>query len=130
MWMDILPDGDSTVTLILTSLLSLPLLASAMARSPRDQRRIILKRLSDESEPVITEEEYKLAKSERDFLQRSVPGYPHHIGRAIVLAQNELATRKDYLSRNGGIVDDDPVCQGIRAEIACLRRQNSTGPSG
>ncbi len=97
------------------------LIAIALFFSGQWEQRVIRRELADEIDRSITSEEYELLKRESLFGLRTVPGFPTHVARAIVNAQNELAFRKRRLRHEGGDPELDDLVQAWRADIVRLR---------
>ncbi|UBF26231.1 PrsW family intramembrane metalloprotease [Kovacikia minuta CCNUW1] len=67
------------------------------------ERRVIREELADETEPVITPEEYEGVKRDRILKTRRIAGYNRRTAAAIVRAQDELAFRKWRLQQQGQV---------------------------
>ncbi|MUG91732.1 PrsW family intramembrane metalloprotease [Scytonema sp. UIC 10036] len=85
------------------------------------ERQVIREELADETEPVITREEYKAVKSDRIFKTRRIQHTNRRISVAIVKAQNELAIRKWRVKQSGQPVETDPLVVSWRNELVRLR---------
>jgi RsiW-degrading membrane proteinase PrsW (M82 family) len=85
------------------------------------ERTVIREQLADESEPVITPEEYEGVKRDRSFQSRRIPGYNRRTSTAIVKAQDELAFRKWRLQHQGQDIDTDPLVASWREALGQLR---------
>ena len=77
--------------------------------------------LADETEPVITPEEYEQVKGDRIFRTRRIPHLKGRTSRAIMRAQNELAIRKWRVKHIGQSVESDPLVASWRDELLRLR---------
>ncbi|EKQ68008.1 putative membrane protein [Leptolyngbyaceae cyanobacterium JSC-12] len=85
------------------------------------ERTVIREQLADESEPVITPEEYEGVKHDRSFQTRRIPDYDRRTAAAIVKAQNELALRKWRVQHQGQNVETDTLVASWRDELMRLR---------
>ncbi|WP_407896297.1 PrsW family intramembrane metalloprotease [Scytonema sp. NUACC26] len=85
------------------------------------ERQVIREGLADETEPVITPEEYEQVKSDRIFRTRRIPHLKGRTSRAIVRAQDELAIRKWRVKHIGQSVESDPLVASWRDELVRLR---------
>ncbi|MEX0269336.1 PrsW family intramembrane metalloprotease [Leptolyngbyaceae cyanobacterium UHCC 1019] len=85
------------------------------------ERQVIRAELADETEPVITSEEYEGVKRDRIFRTRRIPEYDRRTAAAIVKAQNELALRKWRVQHQGQDVATDPLVASWRDELTRLR---------
>ncbi|MEH2119501.1 PrsW family intramembrane metalloprotease [Nostoc sp.] len=85
------------------------------------ERQVIREGLADETEPVITPEEYEQVKGDRIFRTRRIPHLKGRTSRAIVRAQNELAIRKWRVKHIGQSVESDPLVASWRDELLRLR---------
>jgi hypothetical protein len=81
------------------------------------ERQVIWTELADETEPVITPEEYEAVKQDRIFCTRRIAGTDRRTSAAIVRAQNELAFRKWQVQHQGQDVDTDPLVASWREEL-------------
>jgi len=77
--------------------------------------------LADETEPVITPDEYEGVQRDRLFTTRHILGMNRRTSAAIVRAQNELAIRKWRVQHEGRDVAIDPVVASWREEVVRLR---------
>lgn len=85
------------------------------------ERNVIREQLADETEPVITPEEYEAVKRDRIFKTRRIPGYDRRTSTAIVRAQDELAFRKWRVQQQGLDVETDTLVASWRDELLRLR---------
>ncbi|UIE37190.1 PrsW family intramembrane metalloprotease [Leptodesmis sichuanensis] len=85
------------------------------------ERRVIREQLADETEPVITPEEYEGVKRDRIFRTRRIPEYDRRTSNAIVRAQDELALRKWRVQQQGLDVHTDALVASWRDELTRLR---------
>jgi RsiW-degrading membrane proteinase PrsW (M82 family) len=85
------------------------------------ERQVIREELADETEPVITPEEYEQVKRDRIFRTRRIPHLKGRTSRAIVRAQDELAIRKWRVKHTGRDVETDPLVACWRDELVRLR---------
>lgn len=83
--------------------------------------QVIRDGLADETEPVITKEEYEGVKRDRQFATRRIPGLNRRTSNAIIRAQNELAIRKWRVNHDGKDVETDPLVASWREELVRLR---------
>ncbi|MDX2229781.1 MAG: PrsW family intramembrane metalloprotease [Leptolyngbyaceae cyanobacterium bins.349] len=94
------------------------------------ERTVIREQLADETEPVITPEEYEGVKGDRIFRTRRIPGYTRRISTAIVKAQDELAFRKWRVQQQGRDVNADALVISWRDELTRLRETNQAIATG
>jgi protease PrsW len=85
------------------------------------ERQVIRAELADETEPVITPEEYEVVKGDRIFRTRRIAGANRRTSAAIVRAQNELAFRKWRVKQTGQSPDTDQLVASWREELWRLR---------
>jgi RsiW-degrading membrane proteinase PrsW (M82 family) len=85
------------------------------------ERQVIREGLADETEPVITPEEYDQVKRDRIFRTRRIPHLKGRTSREIVRAQDELAIRKWRVKHIGQSVETDPLVACWRDELVRLR---------
>jgi RsiW-degrading membrane proteinase PrsW (M82 family) len=90
------------------------------------ERQVIRDGLADETEPVITPDEYEAVKGDRIFRTRHIAGLDRKTSAAIVKAQNELAIRKWRVKHDGKSVEADPLVSSWRAELLRLRQNLPT----
>lgn len=88
------------------------------------ERQVIRDELADETEPVITPEEYEAVKGDRIFRTRRIAGTNRRTSAAIVRAQNELAFRKWRVKHMGQSPDKDELLASWREELWRLRVQS------
>jgi hypothetical protein len=89
------------------------------------ERKVIQEELADETEPVITPEEYEAVKGDRIFRTRRIDGTDRRTSAAIVRAQNELAFRKWRVRHLGQSPDTDQLVASWREELWRLRGSGS-----
>jgi len=106
---------------ILINIIILPIVIAFLLKSGNWERQVIQEGLADESDAVITPEEYEGVKAERRFRLRRLPGFPRRIGRQVRNAQNRLAFHKAYLKRKSRPIEGDPLIEYYRAEVIRLR---------
>ena len=94
---------------------------ACLLKSGNWERQVIQEGLADESDAVITPEEYEGVEAERRFRLRRLPGFPRRIGRQVRNAQNRLAFHKAYLKRKSRPIEGDPLIDYYRAEVIRLR---------
>jgi RsiW-degrading membrane proteinase PrsW (M82 family) len=85
------------------------------------ERQVIREELADETEPVITPEEYEAVKHDRILRTRRIPHINRRTAATIVRAQNELAIRKWRVKHTGQSVDRDPLVASWQDELMRLR---------
>lgn len=90
------------------------LIAAALRSGSRAEHRMLLDRLADEPEDIVT-------PAERDRLEATADP-PRGAGRRIAQLQNELATRKAWLALHALDLDGDRHLEAYRDEIRALRR--------
>lgn len=88
------------------------------------ERNVIREQLADESEPVITLEEYEAVMRDRIFQTRCIAGCDRRTSAAIVRAQNELAFRKWRVKQMGQSPDRDTLVATWRETLGHLRDAN------
>ncbi len=99
-------------------------LALALWRSGRQERRLIHAMLAEEQAldaRTVTAADLAAAAGERILRLRRAPDLPTATGRALVLAQNELAFRRHHLLLRGKDPAADPTAQAWRARIHAMR---------
>jgi RsiW-degrading membrane proteinase PrsW (M82 family) len=106
---------------ILINIIILPIVIAFLLKSGNWEREVIQEGLADESDAVITPEEYEGVKAERRFRLRRLSGFPRRIGRQVRNAQNRLAFHKAYLRRKSRPIEGDPLIEYYRAEVIRLR---------
>ena len=98
------------------------LLAAALWRSGVQERRVVSAMLVQElASGAVSEAELAAARSEGILSLRRAADLPDERGRALVLAQNELAFRRHRVLLRGGNPDTDGTAAAWRARIAGLR---------
>ncbi len=112
------------------------LLAIALWRSGLQERRLLRSMLAQEltsGSGAVNEAELAAARAEGILRLRHAPGLAGERGRALVLAQNELAYRRHRVLLRGGDPATDGAAAAWRARIAGLRGVGAAGdgePSG
>ncbi|MBN8506512.1 MAG: PrsW family intramembrane metalloprotease [Burkholderiales bacterium] len=89
------------------------------------ERQVIREQLADETEPIITPEEYEAVKRDRLFRTRRIDDIDRRTSAAIVRAQNELAFRKWRVKQLGQSPDTDQLVASWREELWRLRGSGS-----
>lgn len=89
------------------------------------ERQLICEQLADETEPVITPEEYEGVKRDRLFRTRRIDDIDRRTSAAIVRAQNELAFRKWRVKQMGQSPEHDQLVASWREELWRLRGSGS-----
>lgn len=110
-----------TVNLLLINIVVFPFLFRALRRSGDREREIIRRQLENESDQVITGEEYDGVKSDRRFKTRYIPGLTRAAGDRLVQMQNELAFHKEFASAHGNDPESAPPVEALRKIIAAAR---------
>lgn len=108
-------------------------LALALWRSGRQERRLIHAMLAEEQAldaRTVTAADLAAAAGERILRLRQAPDLPPDTGRALVLAQNELAFRRHRLQLRGKDPATDPTAQAWRARIHAMRAGGGENESG
>ncbi len=97
-----------------------------LKRSGLWELQVIRSGLVDETEPVITPEEYEAVKRDRLLATRRISGMKRRDWAAIVKAQNKLAIRKWRVKHDGQDVGNDPLVICWREDLARLRERVKT----
>lgn len=106
------------------------LLAIALWRSGLQERRLLRTMLAQEltsGSGAVNEAELAAARAEGILRLRLAPGLAGERGRALVLAQNELAFRRHRVLLRGGDPATDGAATAWRARIAGLRSVGAAG---
>jgi RsiW-degrading membrane proteinase PrsW (M82 family) len=107
------------------------IMAFALWRSGRWERRVIREELAEEVGSTLSAEEYDQIVRDRAFRTRRIDRLHPHESAALVNAQNELAFRKRRVRDEAGDLEHDRLVAAWREEIRRLRGapQPATGPT-
>lgn len=100
------------------------LMALALWRSGRWERRVIREELAGEVGRAVSPDEYQQILRDGVFHTRRIDHVRPTLSRAIVNAQHELAFRKRRVRNGGSDPDADPLVRSWRSELELLRAMN------
>lgn len=122
----------SAAKVLMTTAWAYLILAYLIGRSGKTELEVIKGELMEEAEPTVLVAELPLIEEEGIWRLRRVPWLTRRVSVRVVRAQNRVAFRRHYLSRQGRSSAGDAALEDLRATIVSIRAEggNCDGGSG